>query len=235
MNRKLAILLVITLLLVSVLVACDQTAEYEARGTELPDIVFAIEDEYVISQQETVKFGETVYYPLMTLMKNLEKSRIVNGALASRGIKIGTDIEGNNGMVFESYEILFESSNMFSLKFYAADKMNAQDEVVNFLFMASFDGKLFSTIANLYGKVDTNEYMNTFYDVFNTYREQQEMDELTLDKFYFAIVAFNGDDPKTMDMEISYLGDKQNTVIIPFTEIIEYLLEEDYEYFEFAR
>lgn len=235
MNKKIAVLLVITLLFAAVLVACDQTAEYEAIESKLPDIVYATEDGYVISQEETVKFGETVYYPLMTKMKNLEKSRIINGAFSSRGTKIGTNIEGNNGMVFKRYEILFESKDMFSLKFYAADKMNAQDEVVNFLFMASFDGKLFSNIVNIFGNADTNNYMDALFEVFNSYRVQQDMEELTLDKFYFAIVAFNGEDAKTMDIEISYLGDKQNTVVFPFSEIIEYLSEEDYDYFEFAR
>jgi len=235
MRKKIVLVLVISLLATLVLGACDQTAEYEAMESKLPDAVNAIEAEYEIGIRSEVKFGNTVEYPIMTKMENLEKSRIINGALTTRGVKIGTDVDGNPGMVFSSYKVLAQNSYILSLKFYASEKMNAQDETVNFLFRAGTTGKLFMNTANIFGKADTNPNMDALFAVFNTYREQEQMEEITLDKFYFTVVAFHGDDVKNMDIEISYLGDNKNTVKIPFSEVIEYLLEEDAEYFAFAK
>jgi hypothetical protein len=96
-----------------------------------------------------VKFGKDVVYPVMTEMTNLEKSRHVNGALSTRGIKIGSDTDGNPGMVFDSYEILIQNRDILSIKFYANEKMNAQDETMNFLFAATKDGKLFMNAVNI--------------------------------------------------------------------------------------
>ncbi|MBN2852407.1 MAG: hypothetical protein JXQ23_06685 [Clostridia bacterium] len=234
MNKKIVLVLVITLLAAFAFVACDQSAEYLAMESKLPDRVYAVENAYEISYETVVKFGKDVNYPLMTKMENLSKSRVINGALSTRGVKIGSDTDGNPGMVFDSYEVLFQTPDLLSIKFYAADKMNAQDESVNFLFAAGKDGKLFMNVANIFGKSETNTNMDALFSVFNSYRELQGMEEITLNEFYFAVVAFKGDDAKTMDIIISYLKTEQNEVIIPFAEVIDYLLPEDVEFFAFA-
>jgi hypothetical protein len=234
MSKKLALLLVVVLIASMVFVACDQTEEYAAKESKLPARATAVEDNYKVATATVLKFGKEVVYPLMKDMENLEKSRMVNGALSTRGIKIGTDVDGNPGMVFSTYKILVQNKDILSIKFYASEKMNAQDEAVNFLFAATKQGKLFMNVANIFGKTDTNDNMNELFAVFNAYREQEGMEEITLDEFYFAVIAFKGDDSKNLDMEISYLKDHQNTITIPFSEVIGFLLPEDAEYFSFA-
>jgi len=234
MSKKLVLLLVVVLLASMVFVACDQTAEYAAKESKLPDRATAVENNYKVGTATVLKFGKEVVYPVMENMENLEKSRVLNGALSTRGIKIGTDVDGNPGMVFPTYKILVQNADILSIKFYADEKMNAQDEAVNFLFAATKNGKLFMNVANIFGNTDTNDKFNDLYAVFNTYREQEGMEEISIDDFDFAVIAFKGEDSKNLDVEISYLKDKQNTVTIPFSEIIGFLLPEDADYFSFA-
>ncbi len=119
MNKKLVLLLTIIMVATLVFVACDQTEEFEGKFDNIPDRAYAVESEYAISVAYELKFGEQVPYPIMTEMENLSKQRVINGAFSTRALKVGSDTEGNPGMVFDTYEVMFESANLMSVRFIA--------------------------------------------------------------------------------------------------------------------
>ncbi|MCK5811864.1 MAG: hypothetical protein KAG94_03145 [Clostridiales bacterium] len=235
MNKKLVLLLTIIMVATLVFVACDQTAEYEGKFDDIPDRAYAVESEYVVEVAYELKFGEEVPYPLMTEMENLSKQRVINGAFSTRALKIGSNIDGDPGVVFDTYEIMFESANLISVRFIANEKMNAQDEAVNFLFAATKDGKLMMNALALFGRVDANPNVETAYSVFSTYQEEQGMEARTFNEFLTTLFYFTGEDEKNLTINFIYLKENQNTVSILFSEILEYATQGNIEFFEFTK
>lgn len=235
MNKKLVLLLTIVMVVTLVLVACDQTEEFADSFNDIPDRAFAIESEYVVGVEHELKFGEQVPYPIMTEMENLSKQRVINGALATRALKIGSDVDGNPGMVFSSYEVMYESQNLISIIFIANEKMNAQNEAVNFLFAATKDGRLMMNSLSLFGRVDANPNVEAAYSVFAMYQEQQEMETRTFNEFLATLFYFTGEDDLNLTINFTYLNENQNTVSMLFSEVIEYATQENQEFFAFAK
>ncbi len=235
MNKKLVLLLTIVMVVTLVLVACDQTEEMAGKFENIPDRAFAIESEYVVSVEYELKFGEQVPYPIMTEMENLSKQRVINGALATRALKIGSDVDGNPGMVFTSYEATYESQNLISIVFIANEKMNAQNEAVNFLFAATKDGRLMMNSLSLFGRVDANPNVEAAYSVFTMYQEQQEMEPRTFNEFLGTLFYFTGEDDLNLTINFTYLNENQNTVSMLFSEVIDYVTQDNQEFFAFAK
>ncbi len=235
MNKKLVLLLTIIMVATLVFVACDQTEEFAGTFDNIPDRAYAVESEYAISVAYELKFGEQVPYPIMTEMENLSKQRVINGAFSTRALKVGSDTEGNPGMVFDTYEVMFESANLMSVRFIANEKMNAQDESVNFMFAATKDGRLMMNALALFGRVDANPNVEAAYSVFTMYQEQQEMEARTFNEFLTNLFYFTGEDEQNLTIHFTYLNEKKNTVSILFSEVLEYATQENIEFFEFTK
>ncbi len=235
MNKKLVLLLTIVMVVTLVLVACDQTEEMADKFNEVPDRAYAIESEYVVSVDYELKFGEQVPFPVMTEMENLSKQRVINGAMATRALKIGSDVDGNPGMIFDTYEVTYESQNLMSMIFIANEKMNAQNEAVNFLFAATKDGRLMMNSLSLFGRVDANPNVEAAYSVFTMYQQQQEMETRTFNEFLTTLFYFTGEDDQNLTINFTYLNENQNTVSMLFSEVMDYATQDNQEFFAFAK
>lgn len=206
-KNYLVIVLVLVFVLSMVLSAC--TGEEEARVllTPEPAVKSAVEAGYdvvmnneVAGAADQLVLGQTLHYPIVSGMENLEKQRKINGQLSTHGPMVASLEDGTKIVKFASYEVTQANEDLLCVRYISDERLGAMDETVIFYFASDI---LCTSMQIIYGRPIDNDNFEALYNLFVVEQVAQNAAAISLEEFGNCDIAYYGDN--TADMEIAFL------------------------------
>ncbi|MCK5758534.1 MAG: hypothetical protein KAH14_05515 [Clostridiales bacterium] len=230
MKHKKAILLLVAVMVIAVGAAsCSET------GTFVPDVDDkvearrnAIETSYEVVETTEEYAGVDYIFPRIEGMINKSKQADANGNMKRLNTKTAKDNDGNRGAISNSYEVLIANDKLFSVIFPTSLNIDIETRAMVMLVQHH---KFIYTIDNLFGRVDGNPAFGDVRAVFEAAGADASQSD---DDFRKNLVYFLGEDMTALELHITYFTDKAYDIVVDFSDVIDYLLDEKAEMFDFA-
>ncbi len=227
MNKKTILLLAFLMALAFVFSACGQI-EQRAQRERLVEDSYEI---YIYDLTEYKVAGVSVPRPNVRGMKDLENQANINGRLGAM-INRTARLPEDDKLVprYVDHEVMMLNEHLLVVKFIADERAPFADEVMVFVHEES---ALIFSLARIAGNAANNDQFENIYNIFETYRAQQNQAELSIDELPDVFLGFLGDDVSDMTVEFNYYKDGKQSVELPFNDIYDDLNERGQEFFNF--
>lgn len=231
-NKKVIVLLAVIMVLAMAFSACSQTEVFKEIAEEQSAAdarIHAIETSYTVVRTGEEYAGIMYTFPRIEGMTNKSKQADANGHMKRLNTKTTADNDGVRGAIANDYEVLIVNDNLFSIIFPTTLDVDIATRAVVMLVV---DHKFIFSIENIFGRAEENP---SFADMRAVFEAAGSDPSFTDDEFRKNLVYFEGEDMKDLTLHMTYFTDAAYDITIPFDDVIEYLNEEKYDMFEFAR
>jgi len=228
-NKKLILLLAAVMVIAFWVVSCSETETYDNEAqTSSGSRVNAVETSYKVVESGEEYGGVMYVFPKIEGMTNMSKQADANGNMKRLNTKTAKGNSGERGAISDHYEVLISNDKLFSVIFETTLDI---DLPTRSMVMLVEEHKFIYTIDNLFGRVDGNPMFGDMRAVFEAAgADASQVD----DEFRKNLVYFKGEDMKALELHMTAFTDKSYDIMVPFEDVIEYLLEEKAEMFDFA-
>ncbi|MBN2558253.1 MAG: hypothetical protein JXB33_05830 [Clostridia bacterium] len=229
-NKKLALVLVVILVMALGFASCNQSERYDQdQLTSAQARVNAVETSYTVVEASEEYAGVKYVFPKIEGMVNMSKQADANGNMKRLNTKTAMGNDGQRGAISNTYEVMIANDKLLSVIFPTTLDYNLETRS---LVMLVEQHKFIYSIENLFGKAEDNP---AFSDMRAVFEAAGTDPSFTDDDFRKKLVYFEGEDMKDLTLHITYFTDKAYDISISFNDVIDYLTEEKAEMFDFAK
>jgi hypothetical protein len=229
-KKKAAVLLAIIIGVAMIFSACSQTEMFEDEQDEKAnERINAIETSYVVEEVSEEYAGVTYFFPRIEGMTNKSKQADLNGHMKRAALKTTKDFSGERGVVADSYEVLIMNDYLFSIRFVTTLDCDLSTRGVSLLVR---EHKFLFSIENLFGRAEDNAM---FADMRAVLEENGADSAMADDDFRKNLIYFEGEDMADITLHMTYYTDDLYDIAVPLADVMDYMLDEVYDMFEFAR
>lgn len=233
-NKKLILLLAAVLVIAFGVVSCSETDTYQSDTQSSAEArINAVETSYEIIEAGEEYGGVYYVYPKIEGMTNMSKQADANGNMKRLNTKTAKGNDGERGAISDSYEVLIANDKLLSVIFPTTLDIDIATRV---MVMLVEHHKFIYTIDNLFGRVDGNPMFGDMRAVFEAAGADasQSDDDFRKNLVYFKPDANDPDDMTTLELHMTYFKDGAQDIMVPFSDVTDFLLEEKAEMMDFA-
>lgn len=228
-NKKLVLLLAAFMVIAFAVASCSETDSYVSDTDSASEArINAIETSYEVIETGEEYGGVNYVYPKIEGMTNMSKQADANGNMKRLNTKTTKANDGNRGAISDSYEVLIANDKLLSVIFPTTLDV---DIPTRSMVMLVEHHKFLYTIDNLFGRVDGNVAFPDMRAVFEAAGADASQ---TDDDFRKNLIYFKGEDMSELELHMTFFTDKAYDIMVPFSDVSDYLLEERAEMFDFA-
>lgn len=229
-KKSTAVLLAMMMAVTMIFSACSQSEMFENEVDENESArLNAIETSYTIEELSEEYAGVVYTFPRVEGMTNKSKQADVNGHMKRAALKTTTANNGERGVVSDSYEVLLSNDFVFSVRFVTTLDVDIPTRAVTLLVR---DHKFIFTLENIFGRAEDNPAFAEMRTVMEDYGVDSSF---TDDDFRKLTTYFSGEDMQNLTLHATYFTDQGYDIEVPFADVIDFVADDKYDLFEFAR